>query len=138
MVRDHVRDRVEDATCRHERVLLRDGEVEQCGGGVLLGSVRGRVERFGYIRDCASFGDYGSGFRVLLRHEPKLAEGVDASGFGDGAELRDEGADGAALRVHGASEVGSGDEEKRKERVKSSWEGLGRNISKGVFGWWEA
>jgi len=89
VMRDHVRDRVEDATSRHERLLLRDGQVEQRGRCVLLGSVRGRVEGFCYVRDCASFGDYGSGLRVLLGHEAKLAEGVDASGFGDGAELGD-------------------------------------------------
>jgi len=90
--------------------------------------VRGRVEGFGYIRDCASFGDYGSGFRVLLGHEPKLAESVGASSFGDGAELGHEGADGAALLIHGGSEGGSGDKERRKEREREKRVGGVREI----------
>lgn len=119
VVRDHVRDGVEDATCRHEGFLLGYGEVEECGCGVLLGGVGGGVEGLCDVGDCACVGDYGSGFGVLLRHEAELAEGVHAGCFGDGAELRDQAADGAALRLHceGGSDFGGGGKSALQGRV---------------------
>ena len=88
VVRDHVSDGVEDATCRHEGLLLGDAEVQECGSGVFLGGVRRAIEGFCDEGDCAGVGDVGAGFGGLFGPEAEVGEGVDAGGFGNGAQLR--------------------------------------------------
>lgn len=87
VVAEDVGERVEEAARGHERFTAGDGEVEEGGGGVLLGEGCRGVECFREVGDCALVGDYGSDFRVVLGEEAELAEGGGSGLVGYGAQL---------------------------------------------------